>query len=48
MPFRLSLSASLIVLLIDLPGQGASTASFVTFGLREATGVRAAHVDLHA
>jgi alpha-beta hydrolase superfamily lysophospholipase len=30
------------VLLIDLPGQGASTASFVTFGLREADGVRAA------
>jgi fermentation-respiration switch protein FrsA (DUF1100 family) len=30
------------VLLIDLPGQGASTASAVTFGLREADGVRAA------
>ena len=34
------------VLLIDLPGQGASTASFVTFGLREADGVRAALVEL--
>lgn len=30
------------VLLIDLPGQGASSASAVTFGLREADGVRAA------
>jgi uncharacterized protein len=30
------------VLLIDLPGQGASTAHAVTFGLREADGVRAA------
>lgn len=30
------------VMLIDLPGQGASTASAVTFGLREASGVRAA------
>jgi alpha-beta hydrolase superfamily lysophospholipase len=34
------------VLLIDLPGQGASTASFVTFGLREADGVRAALEEL--
>ena len=34
------------VLLIDLPGQGASTAPFVTFGLREADGVRAALVEL--
>ncbi|SDE73677.1 Lysophospholipase, alpha-beta hydrolase superfamily [Massilia sp. PDC64] len=34
------------VLLIDLPGQGASTASFVTFGLREADGVRAALKEL--
>jgi alpha-beta hydrolase superfamily lysophospholipase len=34
------------VLLIDLPGQGASTASHITFGLREADGVRAALVEL--
>jgi alpha-beta hydrolase superfamily lysophospholipase len=34
------------VLLINLPGQGASTASFVTFGLREADGVRAALEEL--
>ena len=34
------------VLLIDLPGQGASTASSVTFGLREADGVRAALEEL--
>ena len=34
------------VLLIDLPGQGASTASFVTFGLREADGVRSALEEL--
>ena len=34
------------VLLIDLPGQGASTASHVTFGLREADGVRAALAEL--
>jgi uncharacterized protein len=34
------------VLLIDLPGQGASTASAVTFGLREAIGVRAALEEL--
>jgi pimeloyl-ACP methyl ester carboxylesterase len=34
------------VLLIDLPGQGASTASAVTFGLREADGVRAALNEL--
>lgn len=34
------------VLLIDLPGQGASTASAVTFGLREADGVRAALEEL--
>ena len=34
------------VLLIDLPGQGASTASHVTFGLREADGVRAALEEL--
>ena len=34
------------VLLIDLPGQGASTASAVTFGLREADGVRAALQEL--
>jgi alpha-beta hydrolase superfamily lysophospholipase len=34
------------VLLIDLPGQGASTASFVTFGLREGDGVRAALMEL--
>jgi alpha-beta hydrolase superfamily lysophospholipase len=34
------------VLLIDLPGQGASTASSVTFGLREANGVRAALAEL--
>jgi alpha-beta hydrolase superfamily lysophospholipase len=34
------------VLLIDLPGQGASTAPFVTFGLREGDGVRAAIVEL--
>ncbi|KQV52470.1 alpha/beta hydrolase [Massilia sp. Root335] len=34
------------VLLIDLPGQGASTASSVTFGLREALGVRAALEEL--
>lgn len=34
------------VMLIDLPGQGASTASFVTFGLREADGVRAALKEL--
>jgi len=34
------------VLLIDLPGQGASTASSVTFGLREADGVRAAVEEL--
>lgn len=33
-------------LLIDLPGQGASTASAVTFGLREALGVRAALNEL--
>lgn len=30
------------VLLIDLPGQGASRAPFITFGLREADGVQAA------
>jgi alpha-beta hydrolase superfamily lysophospholipase len=34
------------VLLIDLPGQGASTAAHVTFGLREADGVRAALAEL--
>ena len=34
------------VLLIDLPGQGASTASHITFGLREADGVRAALAEL--
>jgi alpha-beta hydrolase superfamily lysophospholipase len=34
------------VLLIDLPGQGASTASSVTFGLREADGVRVALEEL--
>jgi pimeloyl-ACP methyl ester carboxylesterase len=34
------------VLLIDLPGQGASSASAVTFGLREADGVRAALAEL--
>lgn len=34
------------VMLIDLPGQGASTAAHVTFGLREADGVRAALVEL--
>lgn len=34
------------VLLIDLPGQGASTAPAVTFGLREADGVRAALAEL--
>lgn len=34
------------VMLIDLPGQGASTASHVTFGLREADGVRAALAEL--
>jgi alpha-beta hydrolase superfamily lysophospholipase len=34
------------VLLIDLPGQGASTAARVTFGLREADGVRAALEEL--
>lgn len=34
------------VLLIDLPGQGASTAPSVTFGLREADGVRAALAEL--
>ena len=34
------------VMLIDLPGQGASTAPAVTFGLREAAGVRAALEDL--
>lgn len=34
------------VLLIDLPGQGASTASAVTFGLHEAQGVRAALDEL--
>lgn len=34
------------VLLIDLPGQGASTASAVTFGLREAQGVRAGLEEL--
>lgn len=34
------------VLLIDLPGQGASTSSAVTFGLREAHGVRAALDEL--
>jgi alpha-beta hydrolase superfamily lysophospholipase len=34
------------VLSIDLPGQGASTASAVTFGLREAHGVRAALDEL--
>lgn len=34
------------VLLIDLPGQGASTASAVTFGVREANGVRAALAEL--
>lgn len=33
-------------LLIDLPGQGASTASAVTFGLREAHGVHAALKEL--
>jgi pimeloyl-ACP methyl ester carboxylesterase len=33
-------------LLIDLPGQGASTASAVTFGLREAHGVHAALDEL--
>lgn len=33
-------------LLIDLPGQGASTASAVTFGLHEAQGVRAALDEL--
>jgi len=31
-----------LLLLIDLPGQGASTSSAVTFGLREAEGVRSA------
>lgn len=36
------------VLLIDLPGQGASSARAVTFGLREADGVRAALTWLHA
>jgi len=34
------------VMLIDLPGQGASTANAVTFGLREAQGVRAALDEL--
>jgi len=34
------------VMLIDLPGQGASTAPAVTFGLTEAAGVRAALVEL--
>lgn len=34
------------VLLIDLPGQGASTANAVTFGLHEAQGVRAALDEL--
>lgn len=34
------------MLLIDLPGQGASTADAVTFGLREAHGVRAALDEL--
>lgn len=34
------------VLLIDLPGQGQSTASAVTFGWREADGVRAALAEL--
>ncbi|MRX08694.1 alpha/beta hydrolase [Pseudoduganella sp. FT25W] len=34
------------VLLIDLPGQGASTASAVTFGLREGDGVREALAEL--
>ena len=34
------------VLLIDLPGQGASTADAVTFGLHEAQGVRAALDEL--
>ena len=34
------------VMLIDLPGQGASTAAHVTFGLREADGVRAALAEL--
>lgn len=34
------------VMLIDLPGQGASTAPAVTFGLTEAAGVRAALEDL--
>jgi alpha-beta hydrolase superfamily lysophospholipase len=34
------------VMLIDLPGQGASTAPSVTFGLREAAGVRAALEEL--
>jgi fermentation-respiration switch protein FrsA (DUF1100 family) len=35
------------VMLIDLPGQGASTAPAVTFGLTEAAGVRAALEELH-
>ncbi len=34
------------VMLIDLPGQGASTAPAVTFGLTEAEGVRAALAEL--
>lgn len=34
------------ILLIDLPGQGASTADAVTFGLAEAEGVRAALAEL--
>lgn len=34
------------ILLIDLPGQGASTAHAVTFGLTEAEGVRAALAEL--
>lgn len=34
------------VMLIDLPGQGASTANTVTFGLREAQGVRVALDEL--
>lgn len=39
--------AGYVVMLIDLPGQGASTSPAVTFGLTEAAGVRAALEDMH-